>query len=80
MASKGVGDAFGPIKTGINVGQKISETLFPQTKQVFKDYWSGDIAKGVVNSVDGIFPIFGRVIQLCFVVMVKNFILKKEIP
>ena len=55
MASKGVGDAFGPIKTGINVGQKISETLFPQTKQVFKDYWSGDIAKGVVNSEDGIF-------------------------
>ena len=37
------------------MGQKISETLFPQTKQVFKDYWSGDIAKGVVNSEDGIF-------------------------
>ena len=55
MAGKGVGDAVGPIKTGINVGQKISETLFPQTKQVFKDYWSGDIAKGVVNSEDGIF-------------------------
>ena len=51
----GVGDAVGPIKTGINMGQKISETLFPQTKQVFKDYWSGDIAKGVVNSEDGIF-------------------------
>ena len=59
MAGKGVGDAFGPIKTGINVGQKISEILFPQTKQVL---------------------FFGRVIQLCFVVMVKNFILKKEIP
>ena len=29
--------------------------MFPQTKQVFKDYWSGDIAKGVVNSEDGIF-------------------------
>ena len=55
MAGKGIGDAVGPIKTGINVGQKISETLFPQTKQVFKDYWSGDIAKGVVNSEDGIF-------------------------
>ena len=55
MAGKGVGDAVDPIKTGINVGQKISETLFPQTKQVFKDYWSGDIAKGVVNSEDGIF-------------------------
>ena len=55
MAGKGVGDAVGPIKTGINVGQTISETLFPQTKQVFKDYWSGDIAKGVVNSEDGIF-------------------------
>ena len=27
MAGKGVGDAVGPIKTGINVGQKISETL-----------------------------------------------------
>ena len=52
---KGVGDAVGPIKTGINVGQTISETLFPQTKQVFKDYWSGDTAKGVVNSEDGIF-------------------------
>ena len=37
------------------MGQTISETLFPQTKQVFKDYWSGDIAKGVVNSEDGIF-------------------------
>ena len=55
MAGKGVFDAFGPIKTGINVGQKISETLFPQTKQTFKDYWSGDIARGVVNSEDGIF-------------------------
>ena len=33
MAGKGFGDAVGPIKTGINVGQKISETLFPQTKQ-----------------------------------------------
>ena len=55
MAGKGVGDAVGPIKTGINVGQTISETLFPQTKQVFKDYWSGDIAKGAVNSEDGIF-------------------------
>ena len=37
------------------MGQKISETLCPQTKQTFKDYWSGDIAKGVVNSEDGIF-------------------------
>ena len=37
------------------MGQTISETLFPQTKQVFKDYWSGDIAKGAVNSEDGIF-------------------------
>ena len=55
MAGKGVSDALGPIKTGINVGQKISETLFPQTKQTFKDYWSGDIARGVVNSEDGIF-------------------------
>ena len=55
MAGKGVGDAVGPIKTGINVGQTISETLFPQTKPMFKDYWSGDIAKGVVNSEDGIF-------------------------
>ena len=55
MAGKGVGDAVGPIKTGINVGQTISETLFPQTKPLFKDYWSGDIAKGVVNSEDGIF-------------------------
>ena len=55
MARKGVGDAVGPIKTGINVGQTISETLFPQTKPMFKDYWSGDIAKGAVNSEDGIF-------------------------
>ena len=55
MAGKGVGDAVGPIKTGINVGQTISETLFPQTKPMFKDYWSGDITKGVVNSEDGIF-------------------------
>ena len=52
---KGITDAIGPIKTGINVGQTISETLFPQTKQVFKDYWSGDTVKGVVNSEDGIF-------------------------
>ena len=29
--------------------------MFPQTKQTFKDYWSGDTAKGVVNSEDGIF-------------------------
>ena len=50
MAGKGIGDVFGPIKTVINVGQKISETLFPQTKPLFKDYLSGDIAKGVVNS------------------------------
>ena len=55
MAGKGVGDAVGPIKTGINIGQKISETLFPQTKQTFKDYWSGDIAKGAFNSEDGLF-------------------------
>ena len=54
MAGKGIGDAVDPIKTGINVGQTISETLFPQTKPLFKDYWSGDIAKGVVNSEDGI--------------------------
>ena len=54
-AGKGVGDAIDPIKTGINIGQKISEILFPQTKPLFKDYWSGDIAKGVVNSEDGIF-------------------------
>ena len=64
------------------MGQKISETLFPQTKQTLKDYWSGDIAKGVVNSEDGIFtsnfwtgkttvfPSGGK----------KNFISKKEIP
>ena len=26
-------DAANPIKTGIKVGQKISETFFPQTKQ-----------------------------------------------
>ena len=81
MAGKGFGDAVGPIKTGINVGQTISETLFPQTKAMFKDYWSGDIAKGVVNSEDGIFtPISGRVKQLCFVMMVKNFISKKVNP
>ena len=55
MAGKGVGDAVGPIKTGINIGQKISETLFPQTKQTFKDYWSGYIAKGAFNSEDGVF-------------------------
>ena len=55
MAGKGVGDAVGPIKTGINVGQTISETLFPQTKQVFKDYWSGDTVKGAFNSEDGFF-------------------------
>ena len=55
MAGKGIGDAVGPIKTGINVGQTIAETLFTQTKPMFKDYWSGDIAKGVVNSDDGIF-------------------------
>ena len=28
---------------------------FPQTKQTFKDYWSGDIAKGAFNSEDGLF-------------------------
>ena len=36
MAGKGVGDAVGPIKTGINVGQTISETLFPQKNQCLK--------------------------------------------
>ena len=81
MAGKGFGDAVGPIKTGINVGQKVSETLFPQTKQVFQDYWSGDIAKVLlIQKMVYLLPIFGQVIQLCFVVMVKNFILKKEIP
>ena len=55
MAGKGILDIFDPIEKGIKVGQKISETLFPQTKPLFKDYWSGDIARGVVNSEDGIF-------------------------
>ena len=63
------------------MGQTISETLFPQTKQVFKDYWSGDTAKGVVNSEDGIFTSnFWTGKQLCFVMMVKNFISKKVNP
>ena len=29
--------------------------IFPQTKPVFKDYWSGDIARGAFNTKDGVF-------------------------
>ena len=59
MAGKGVGDAVGPIKTGINIGQKKqskqSKAKQSKAKQTFKDYWSGDIAKGAFNSEDGLF-------------------------
>ena len=55
MAGGNLLEGLNLVKKGINVGQTISETLFPQTKPMFKDYWSGDIAKGVVNNEDGIF-------------------------
>ena len=55
MAGGNLLEGLNLVKKGINVGQTISETLFPQTKPMFKDYWSGDIAKGVVNDEDGIF-------------------------
>ena len=74
MAGKGVGDAVGPIKTGINVGQTISETLFPQTKQVFKDYWSGDIAKGAFNSEDYTCQLFLRCRREIFILGVLGFL------
>ena len=32
---------FDTIKKGVSVGKLISTTLFPQTKQMFKDYESG---------------------------------------
>ena len=50
---KGSG-AIDKIKSGINIGKLISTSLFPQTKQMFKDYESGKIAKEVVNKRDGI--------------------------
>ena len=31
---QGIGDIFGPISKGINIGKKISTTIFPQTKNV----------------------------------------------
>lgn len=43
------------VKKGINVGQAISGTLFPQTKPMLKDYWSGDMARGAFNTKDGVF-------------------------
>ena len=43
------------VKKGINVGQAISGTLFPQTKPMLKDYWSGDMARGAFNTKDGFF-------------------------
>ena len=52
---KGIDDAANPIKTGMKVGQTISETLFPQTKQIFKDYYSGKIAKDTFNTKTSLF-------------------------
>ena len=49
----GGANPFELIKKGIN---NLSETLFPQTKQTFKDYYSGYIAKGAFNTKDGLFP------------------------
>ena len=43
------------VKKGINLGQTISGTLFPQTKPMFKDYWSGDKARGAFNTMDRVF-------------------------
>ena len=51
---QGIGDIFGPISKGINIGKKISTTIFPQTKKMFKNYESGKIAREVVNKRDGI--------------------------
>ena len=48
------GKDFNKVLDGINIGKKISTTLFPQTKKMFKDYESGKIAKEVVNKRDGI--------------------------
>ena len=47
---QGIGDAVGPIKAAVKTGQKISETLFPQTEQMLKDYYSGKIAKDAFNT------------------------------
>ena len=51
IRGKGILD---PVVKGINIGKLISTTLFPQTKQMFKDFESGKIAKEVVNKRDGI--------------------------
>ena len=48
------GKGLNKVIDGINLGKKISTLLFPQTKQMFKDYESGKIAKEVVNKRDGI--------------------------
>ena len=42
-------DGAKKLKTGIDVGKKLSTTLFPQTKQTFKDYDSGKIFKGITD-------------------------------
>lgn len=57
------------VKKVINVGQLISETLIPQTKQTFKDYSSGDIARGAFNTeIVYLANIFGhrQKILLCY--------------
>ena len=41
---KGISDVAEPIKNVWNIGEKISTTLFPSTKQNFKDFWSGKLA------------------------------------
>ena len=71
MAGKGVGDAVGPIKTGINVGQKISETLLPQQSKYSKIIGLVILLKVLlIQKMVYLLPISGRVIQLCFVLVV----------
>ena len=52
---QGIGDAIDPITKTVKAGQKLSEALFPQTKQMFKDYYSGKIAKDAFNAKTGFF-------------------------
>ena len=54
LIKKSEGQGIGDIFKAINIGKKISTTIFPQTEKIFKDFESGKIAREVVNKRDGI--------------------------
>ena len=49
------GGNIGLIFDGINIGKKVSTTLFPQTKEMFKKYEDGRMIKEMTNKRDGLF-------------------------